>query len=134
MSVCVTRKEKRDGEDGKPRDEKNRVCLRVRDLGGLVCVPCSKCTEQALLVRGHLSYDRSVPTLPAFCLPTCLPAYLPTLPPSSTDCPLLLYPSTFTAAILPLAEPVGFSSFKVVTHLTRGPCYPCLPTTLNMNE
>lgn len=100
------------------------MCPRVRGLGGLVCVPCSECTEQALLVRGHLSYDRSVPTLPArlpACLPACLPTYLPTclpaLPPSSTDCPLLLYPSTFTAAILPLAEPVGFLSLKVGTHL-----------------
>lgn len=37
----------------------------VHNVGELVCVPCSECTEQALLVRGHLSYDRCVPTLPA---------------------------------------------------------------------
>jgi len=65
-----------------------------------------------------------VPTLPVrlpACLPTYLPTYLPALPPGSTDCPLLLYPSTFTAAILPLAEPVGFSGFKVGTHSNRRP-------------
>ena len=45
----------------------------VQNVGELVCVPCSECTEQALLVRGHLSYDRSVPTLAAR-----LAAWLPT--------------------------------------------------------
>jgi len=78
-----------------------------------VCSPCSECTEQALLVRGHLSYDRSVPTLPAGAPASCLPPA--DLPPGSTDCPLLR-PSTFTTAILPRTEPVGSLSFKLATH------------------
>ena len=138
IRVCATRREKRDEAKDRKRESKTEgerererklVCPRefVVERRALVCVPCSECTEQALLVRGHLSYDRSVPTLPvrlpASCLPACLPAYLstylPALPPSSTDCPLLLHPSTFTAAILPLAEPVGFSGFKVGTHTTQ---------------
>lgn len=117
-----TARKKNGEEDGKPQCETKgeEACVPgvhgqhvVHNVGELVCVPCSECTEQALLVRDHLSYDRSVPTLPArlsarlpaSCLP---PAYLP---PGSADCPLL-HPSTFTAAILSLAEPVGFSSLR----------------------
>ena len=80
------RREKK-GTEGTRREEKRREEKRreensvagvhgrhvVQNVGELVCVPCSECTEQALLVRGHLSYDRSVPTLAAR-----LAAWLPT--------------------------------------------------------
>ena len=54
------RKEIRKG--GREREAANGRHV-VQNVGELVCVPCSECTEQALLVRGHLSYDRCVPTL-----------------------------------------------------------------------
>jgi len=98
------------------RDQEGRRSVRPRARARartFVCVPCSECTEQALLVRGHLSYDRSVPTLPAGAPASCLPPA--NLPPGSTDCPLLR-PSTFTTAILPRTEPVGSLSFKLGTH------------------
>ena len=54
-------------ERDKERREREREAANgrhvVQNVGELVCVPCSECTEQALLVRGHLSYDRCVPTL-----------------------------------------------------------------------
>lgn len=96
--ACATRREKRDREKddraptrtGRKREEAS-VSPRVRGLSGLVCVPCSECTEQALVVRGHLSYDRSVPTLPArlpaSCQPACLPACLPTCLPRRCNKP-----------------------------------------------
>jgi len=100
-------------ESHQGRDQEGRSVRARARARTLVCVPCSECTEQALLVRGHLSYDRSVPTLPAGAPASCLPPA--NLPPGSTDCPLLR-PSTFTTAILPRTEPVGSSSFKPGTH------------------
>lgn len=47
-----------------------------RNVGKRVCSLCFKCMEQALLVHGHLSYDRSVPTLAACCLLGCFVSLL----------------------------------------------------------
>lgn len=111
--------------ESRPRGEREEasVCPRVRGLRsvGLVCVPCSECTEQALLVRGHLSYDRSVPTLPARLPASCLPACLPCLPYLLARLTALFFLTLLLSQrpSLPLAEPVGFSSFKVGTHLTH---------------
>jgi len=98
------RKRETESLRGESRREKKRVFrASVESSARLVCVPCSECTEQALLVRGHLSYDRSAPTLPAR-LPLCLlPAsYLPTYLPTYQPTYLPIYLSTSLARLTAL--------------------------------
>lgn len=82
-----------------------RVCSVFRMYG--TSAACPRPPELWSLCA-HPAWCSPACLLPASCLSTYLPTYLF----GSTDCPLLLHPSTFTAAILHLTEPVGFSSLR----------------------